>query len=130
MAADRRTTAREHIDREPRERNTPADVSARLLESAMEVEAQASREQLDSDAALEQAAHNRFDQAYEQLAREDEPKSRLSLGPDLRIVSVGSVTCHDERSVRVPLRLSDADGATASIALTISLDGIVEEDGE
>ena len=64
------------------------------------------------------------------LSSEDKKKNRLSLGPDLRIVSVGSATRHDERSVRVPLVLGDADGATASIALTISLDGIVEEGDE
>lgn len=117
-------------ERAVQERNTPDDVSARLLENALEAEAEASREELDSHAALEQEARDHFDQAYEQLAREDKPKNRLSLGPDLRIVSVGSATRHDERSIRVPLVLGDASGATGSIALTISLEGLVEEDDE
>jgi signal recognition particle receptor subunit beta len=116
--------------RAQRERNTPADVSTRLLENAMAAEAFASPEELDADAALAQDAQASFDQSFEQLASEDKKKNRLSLGPDLRIVSVGSATRHDERSVRVPLVLGDADGATASIALTISLDGIVEEGDE
>jgi hypothetical protein len=96
----------------------------------MAAEAFASPEELDADAALAQDAQASFDQSFEQLASEDKKKNRLSLGPDLRIVSVGSATRHDERSVRVPLVLGDADGATASIALTISLDGIVEEGDE
>jgi YVTN family beta-propeller protein len=54
------------------------------------------------------------------------PTSTVSLGPDLHIVSVGSATRHDEHSVRVPLILGDAAGATSSIALTISIEGIVE----
>jgi len=124
------TSPSEPEDRALQERNTPADVSERLLENALEAEALASREEIDAHASLEQEARDHFDQVYEQLAHEDKPKNRLSLGPDLRIVSVGSATRHDERSIRVPLVLGDADGATGSIALTISLDGIIEPDDE
>lgn len=111
-----------------RERTTPADASARLLESALEAEVYSSSDDLEAADAFEQAAHTSFDQSFEQLAQEDKPNRGLSVGPDLRIVSVGTATREDERSIRVPLVLGDAEGATASLALTISLEGLLDED--
>jgi signal recognition particle receptor subunit beta len=113
-----------------KERSTPADASARLLENAIESEAMSSQEVMQADNALEQQALASFDRSFEQLAREDKPEGRLSLGPDLHIVSVGVAVREGERAVRVPLVLGDADGTTARLALTISLDGLAgESDG-
>ena len=77
---------------------------------------------------LEHAARDAFDQAYDQLAEEAKPSDRLSLGAGLRVVSVGTARVEGERSVRVPLVLGDADGATASLALTIALEALPGED--
>ena len=63
-----------------------------------------------------------------QLADEAKPSDRLTLGAGLRVVSVGTARVEDERRVRVPLVLGDADGATASFALTIALEGLLGED--
>ncbi|MCA9511885.1 MAG: hypothetical protein KC560_14335, partial [Myxococcales bacterium] len=60
------------------------------------------------------------------LASEPKPPSGFALGADLRIVSVGSAARAGERAVRIPLVLGDASGATASLALTIQLDPLLD----
>lgn len=65
----------------------------------------------------------------------DAPESLVqSPGPrisrDLSIVSVGTATRVDERSVRVPLVLGDRDGETATLVLTIRLDALDGEGGD
>jgi signal recognition particle receptor subunit beta len=112
------------------ERQTPADASARLLENALESQAMAPDADLEADEALEHVARASFDASFEQLSRESKPRDQISLGPDLRIVSVGTATREDERSVRIPLVLGDARGGTASLALTISLEGLLDEADE
>jgi len=112
------------------ERTTPAQASTRLLESAMEAEDLASEEEQHAYAEIEGDTQAVFDQTYERLAEEAKSDATISLGADLRIVSVGKVTRTGDRTLRVPLVLGDADGATASLAFTISLDPFVDEDDE
>lgn len=112
------------------EQTTPADASTRLLEDAIAAEAAASEVELEANDAFEDAAHTTFDQSYEQLASEPKPETRLSFGPDLRVVSVGNATREDEHKVRVPLVLGDAEGVTASLTLTISLEALLDDGGE
>lgn len=112
------------------ERTTPAQASTRLLESAMEAEDLESEEEQHAYAEIEGDTQAVFDQTYERLAEEAKSDATISLGADLRIVSVGTVTRTGDRTMRVPLVLGDADGATASLAFTISLDPFVDEDTE
>jgi hypothetical protein len=56
------------------------------------------------------------------------PGPRISR--ELSIVSVGAATRVDDRSVRVPLVVGDRDGETATLVLTIRLDGLSGGDGE
>ena len=70
-----------------------------------------------------------FSASYEELSNEDKPASGLRLADDLRIVSVGVASREGVRSVRIPLVLGDESGATASIALTIALDPLLDEPG-
>jgi len=49
------------------------------------------------------------------------------IGRDLCIVSVGEATRADERSVRVPLVLGDAEGETSTLILTVRLDPLLDE---
>ena len=112
-----------------REQTTPTNASARLLEDAIAAEAEASEVELEANDAFESATRATFDQAYEELASEPKPETRLSFGPDLRVVSVGTATREDEHRVRVPLVLGDAEGVTASLTLTIALEALLD-DGE
>jgi len=113
-----------------RERTSPADASARLLEDAIAAEAIASEVELETNDAFETAAHTSFDESFSALSSEPKPETRLSIGPDLRVVSVGTATRKGERSVRVPLVLGDAEGTTASLTLTLSLEALLDDSGD
>jgi signal recognition particle receptor subunit beta len=65
--------------------------------------------------------------AWPEIAGEIERPRGARIGPGLTIVSVGEATRVGERSVRVPLVLGDPDGETATLALTIELDPLVDE---
>ncbi|MEE3330023.1 MAG: hypothetical protein VX246_04060, partial [Myxococcota bacterium] len=88
----------------------PADSFSRTVPDGLDLDTQAT-----------------FNASYEELSNEDKPASQLRLGDDLRIVSVGVASRDGVRSVRIPLVLGDASGATASIALTIALDPLLDE---
>jgi signal recognition particle receptor subunit beta len=65
--------------------------------------------------------------AWPEIAGEIERSRGPRIGPGLTIVSVGEATRAGERSVRIPLVLGDPDGETATVALTIELDPLVDE---
>jgi signal recognition particle receptor subunit beta len=65
--------------------------------------------------------------AWPEIAGEIERPRGARIGPGLTIVSVGEATRVGERSVRVPLVLGDPDGETATLALTIELNPLVDE---
>ena len=56
-----------------------------------------------------------------------EPALGPRLGPGLSIVSVGQATRADDRTVRVPVVLGDADGEISTLVLSIRLDPLVDE---
>jgi signal recognition particle receptor subunit beta len=104
-----------------------------MLESAMEADI-AETIELDELAdrapdALDLGTSAAFNSSYEDLSSADKPNTGLRLGANLRIVSVGTASRDGERSVRIPLVLGDAEGETASIALTISLEPLLDNDG-
>lgn len=104
----------------------PALSTTELLEQAIEAEAIAADAGAAAHDALDLETHRAFDRPYDALASEPKPPSGFALGADLRIVSVGSAARAGERAVRIPLVLGDASGATASLALTIQLDPLLD----
>lgn len=104
----------------------PALSTTQLLERALEQEAIAADGGAAPGDTLDAAARSAFDRTYDELAGEPKPESAFALGADLRIVSVGTAARAGERSVRIPLVLGDATGATASIALTVQLDPLLD----
>jgi signal recognition particle receptor subunit beta len=66
--------------------------------------------------------------AWEQISGEIERPVGVRLGRDLSIVSVGRASRSGERRVRVPLVLGDASGQTTSIALSIEIEPLIDED--
>ena len=111
--------------------SSPAASATQLMERAMEAEALASEADNEAATALEFDTRAAFDRPFDSLAQESadeaKPPSQLALGPDLRIVSIGTATREGDRAVRIPIVLGDASGATASLALTIQLDPLLDE---
>ncbi len=66
--------------------------------------------------------------AWEQVSGEIERPLGVRLGRDLSIVSVGTASRSGERRVRVPLVLGDASGQTTSVALSIEIEPLIDED--
>ena len=80
------------------------------------------------DATTRQAETLLDSPSWPQVTGEIERPAGVRLGPDLSIVSVGEASRADDRSVRVPLVLGDAEGGTTSLVLTLRLDVLVDED--
>jgi signal recognition particle receptor subunit beta len=80
------------------------------------------------DAAARQAETLLDTPSWPQVSGEIERPAGARLGPDLSIVSVGEASRADDRSVRLPLVLGDAEGGTTSLVLTLRLDVLVDED--
>jgi len=80
------------------------------------------------DATTRQAETLLDTPSWPQVSGEIERPTGVRLGPDLSIVSVGEASRADDRSVRVPLVLGDAEGGTTSLVLTLRLDVLVDED--
>ncbi|MGH0035251.1 MAG: GTP-binding protein [Myxococcota bacterium] len=101
--------------------------AAELMEAAILREAEEGRE---SDAAAQAAfdAESALHKPWSELESEAKDSVGLRLGPDLRIVSVGTAQAVDQRAVRVPLVMGNDDGETVSFALTVQLDPLL--DGE
>ncbi|MCG8592320.1 MAG: ADP-ribosylation factor-like protein [Proteobacteria bacterium] len=99
----------------------PADLmeEAILAEAAQPVEAQA----LNAQAMETQLA---LDRPWEDLAGEAAKPTSMRLDGDLRIVSVGQPVLDPPRGLRVPVVLGNSDGQTASLAITIQLDPLLD----
>ena len=105
--------------------------TADMLEAAMEADIAETEEFGASGGVpdpLDLETRAAFSSTYEDLSSENKPSTGLRLGADLRIVSVGTASRQGERGVRIPLVLGDAAGATASIALTIALDPLLDNE--
>lgn len=94
------------------------------LEEAILAEAEA----LDAGAdAGSDAARALLDQPWHEQGDALEPPLGARITGDLSIVSVGQATRADERSVRVPIVLGDAEGETSTVVLTLRIDPLVDE---
>jgi signal recognition particle receptor subunit beta len=100
----------------------PDRMESAILEEPSHPEAQA------LEAATRQAETLLDSPSWSHVAGEIERSAGARLGPDLTIVSVGEASREDDRSVRVPLVLGDAEGGTTSVVLTLRLDVLVDED--
>jgi len=80
---------------------------------------------LDDLAASAQTA---LDTPWDELEAESEPIATAQLDSEFSIASVGEATRNGERSVRIPLVVSDKAGRTSSLVLTVRLDPLL--DGE
>jgi hypothetical protein len=68
-----------------------------------------------------------FDKPWAQLANA-KPSPGARFGADLRVVSVGTAERSGDRGVRVPLVLGNDEGETLTVALTVQLDPLLEDD--
>jgi hypothetical protein len=79
-----------------------------------------------------EAAANRaeslLDTSWDRVSGEIERSAGVRMGSDLSIVSVGEATRTGERAVRIPLVLGDGEGNTSTVALSIQLDPLMDED--
>jgi signal recognition particle receptor subunit beta len=102
--------------------------AAEIPHTPVEAAAQAPEAEMES-AILSEAEHPELAEIDAQaLATEsvlDPPWHHGS--DDLTIVSVGAAARADARSVRIPLVLGDAEGATSALVLTIRLDPLADE---
>lgn len=103
-------------------------LTTRMLEDAIEAEIAEGAE--GGDPALELDARAAFERPFDSTRKSptEKPRSGLALGPGVRIVSIGSATRQGERAVRIPLVLGNDDGETATLALTIQLDPVLDAD--
>lgn len=99
-----------------------------LMEEAILSEADGDGE-ADAAARAASLAESALHKPWSELEDEAKAQSGLRLGPDLRIVSVGTAVAVDERAVRVPLVLGNDDGETVSFALTVQLDPLLDGEG-
>jgi signal recognition particle receptor subunit beta len=96
--------------------------------AAMEEAILAESEGMGADGDEESdAAQELFEQPWNHEGDVLDAPLGARISPELSIVSVGQATRADERSVRVPLVLGDADGETSTLVLTIRLDPLVDE---
>ncbi len=69
-----------------------------------------------------------LDQPWDQVSAEPKISAGVRIGSDLRIVSVGTATREGERVVRIPLVLGNADGESVTLAISIQLDPLLDDD--
>ena len=102
----------------------PPSASERMEEAILAEPVHAESADIEADAhaarsLLEEHAHHGLDE----MAR----PSGARIGRDLCIVSVGEASRADERAVRIPLVLGDAEGETSTLVLTVRLDPVLDE---
>jgi signal recognition particle receptor subunit beta len=121
------TNVLEQVFAAPKAPPSPRMDATSLMEQAILAEAENEHE---ADAAAEAAfdAQRTLDRPWEQLASEAKPSAGARIGADLKIVSVGSATRSGERGVRVPLVLGNDDGETVTLALTLQLDPLLDDE--
>ncbi|MBW2715398.1 MAG: hypothetical protein JRD03_04945 [Deltaproteobacteria bacterium] len=80
---------------------------------------------LDDLAASAQTA---LDVNWDELETTSGPVAAAQLDSEFSIASVGEATRSGERSVRIPLVVSDKGGRTSSLVLTVRLDPLLEDE--
>jgi len=104
----------------------PMAPSPSLMEAAILAEGEDLAEaSLVDEAAFD--AQSALDQPWEAVAADALKPSGARIGGDLRIVSVGTASREGDRSVRVPLVLGNAEGESVTVALSISIDPLLDE---
>jgi len=115
--------------RPPAARPAPAPgfEPTRIMEAGLVAEARGAAEgRAGERTTLE--AQSALDRSWHELEQETKQEAGLRVGPDLRVVSVGTARLEGSRSVRVPLVLGNDEGETASFSLSVRLDPLL--DGE
>jgi signal recognition particle receptor subunit beta len=111
-----------------RSRPKPQAESATLLmEAAILAEADDAGE-AEAVARTVRGAQTDLHQPWADLVPEDKPVGGARIGADLKIVSVGGATRCGERAVRLPLVLGNDAGETVTLALTIQLDPLLDDE--
>ncbi len=98
---------------------------ARMEDAILKVEEHPEADALDDLATVAQTA---LDTPWDELEAEHEPPANAQLDAEFSIASVGEATRDGERSVRIPLVVSDKSGRTSSLVLTIRLDPLLDGD--
>jgi signal recognition particle receptor subunit beta len=98
---------------------------ARMEDAILSEEEHPEANLLDDLAASAQTA---LDTPWDELEEESEPLVAAQLDSEFSIASVGEATRNGERSVRIPLVVSDKAGRTSNLVLSIRLDPL--PDGE
>ncbi len=104
----------------------PASDPRSVMEAAILSEGAGVAEADAADAAAS-ATENAFDRPWSELASE-KPAPGARFGADLRVVSVGVAERAGDRGVKVPLVLGNDDGETLTVALTVQLDPLLEDE--
>jgi signal recognition particle receptor subunit beta len=97
----------------------------RMEEALLAEEEHPEASALDDLAASAQTA---LDVNWDELEATSDPPAAAQLDSEFSIASVGEATRSGERSVRIPLVVSDKGGRTSSLVLTIRLDPLLEDE--
>lgn len=95
-----------------------------VMENAILAEAE-----MDAGAADPiQQAQSALDRPWSEVSAEAKQDAGARIGSDLRIVSVGTATRTGDRAVQVPLVLGNDDGETVTLALSVQLDPLLDDE--
>ena len=100
---------------------------ARMEDAILREEEHPETNALDDLAASAQTA---LDIPWDELEAEPQTAAAAQLDSEFSIASVGTATRSGERSVRIPLVVSDKAGRTSNLVLTIRLDPLVERESD
>ncbi len=111
----------------PAPRTDDADRVLSLMESAILAE---SADDVEAEAVDAVASHaeSMLHQPWDAVSHEAKSQPGAHIGADLRIVSVGEARLTGERGLSVPIVLSNDEGETITLALSIQLDPLLDGD--
>jgi signal recognition particle receptor subunit beta len=110
---------------------TEIDPAAEVAPETRMEEALLAEEEHPEASALDDltaSAQTALDVNWDELEATSDPLAAAQLDSEFSIASVGEATRSGERSVRIPLVVSDKGGRTSSLVLTIRLDPLLDED--
>ncbi len=100
--------------------------STLLMENAILAEGEAGDDRLP-DATMLDAQHA-LDRPWSEVSADAKKNTGARIGADLRIVSVGTACRAGERAVQLPLVFGNDEGETVTLALTIQLDPLLDDE--
>jgi signal recognition particle receptor subunit beta len=103
------------------------DSSSSLMEAAILAEGE-DHDEMEATEVVASEAQSLLDQTWDALSKETKPAAGIHIGADLQIVSVGTAEVSGRRSVRVPLVLGNDGGETLTLALTLQLDPLLDDE--